>query len=76
MIHSRSAASSARWPWMNGLLFVRSWQFGGAIPGSTNDFSRNNQYGSLLLLTYLAFGGNGATIKRYNDFRRVIGNPC
>ena len=53
-----------------------SWQFGGAIPGSTNDFSRNNQYGSLLLLTYLAFGGNGATIKRYNDFRRVIGNPC
>jgi len=28
------------------------------------------------LLTYLAFGGNGATIKRYNDFRRVIGNPC
>jgi len=53
-----------------------SWQFGGAIPGSTNDFSQNNQYGSLLLLTYLAFGGNGATVQRYNDFRGVIGNPC
>src|SRR6266566_9044177 len=53
-----------------------NWQFGGAIPGSTNDFGRNSQYGSLLSLTYLAFGGNGATIKRYNDFRRVIGNPC
>ena len=53
-----------------------NWQFGGSIPDSTNEFGQNNQYGSLLLLTYLAFGGNGATIKRYNDFRGVISNPC
>jgi hypothetical protein len=53
-----------------------TWQFGGAIPHSTSDFGRNNQYGSLLLLTYLAFGGNGATLQRYNDFRGVISNPC
>jgi hypothetical protein len=53
-----------------------NWQFGGSIPDSTNDFGQNSQYGPLLLLTYLAFGGGGATIKRYNDFRGVIPNPC
>jgi hypothetical protein len=50
------------------------WQFGGSIPRSTNEFGQNSQYGSLLLLTYLTTGG--ATIQRYNDFRRVIPNPC
>jgi hypothetical protein len=53
-----------------------NWQFGGSIPGSTNEFGQNTQYGSLLNLTYLAFGGGGATIQRFNDFRGVIPNPC
>jgi hypothetical protein len=53
-----------------------NWQFGGSIPRSTDEFGQNSQYGSLLLLTYLAFGGGGATLHRFNDFRGVIPNPC
>jgi hypothetical protein len=52
------------------------WGFGNDLPGATTDFGRNAQYGSLLSLTYLAFGGGGATIQRFNDFRQVISNPC
>jgi hypothetical protein len=53
------------------------WQLGGAIPGTTNNFGGNAGYGPLLKLTYLAFGGGGATIQRYNDFRNVFStNPC
>ena len=53
------------------------WTLGNDIPGVTkNDFGKNNQYGPLLQLTYLAFGGHGATIQRYNDFRQVLNNPC
>ena len=52
------------------------WQFGSDIPGSTSNFGRNSQYGSLLPLTYLQFGGGGATVQRFNDFRNVISNPC
>ncbi len=53
-----------------------NWQFGGSIPRTTNEFGQNNQYGTLLKLTYLAFGGGGATLQRFNDFRGVISNPC
>ena len=55
-----------------------SWLLGNDIPGvTTNDFGKNNQYGSLLQLTYLAFGGHGATTQRYNNFRQVLSsNPC
>jgi hypothetical protein len=53
------------------------WQFGGAIPGTTNDFGKNAGYGTLLTTTYLAFGGGGATIDRINNFRNVFSrNPC
>ncbi len=54
------------------------WALGNDIPGvTTNDFGRNSQYGSLLSLTYLAFGEGGATLQRYNDFRQVLpNNPC
>jgi hypothetical protein len=53
------------------------WQFGDKIPGTTNNFGRNNGYGSLLPLTYLAFGGHGSTIVRFNDFRHIFShNPC
>ena len=53
-----------------------NWQFGGNIPGSISDFGRNNQYGQLLLSTFLAFGGGGATVQRFENFRGVISNPC
>lgn len=51
------------------------WQEGNHIPGSSNDFGQNAQYGSLLNLTYTTVGGGPTT--RYNDFRQVISqNPC
>ena len=55
-----------------------AWMLGNDIPGVTaNDFGKNNQYGSLLKLTYLVFGGHGATLQRYNDFRQILSsNPC
>jgi hypothetical protein len=53
------------------------WQLGSTIPGTTNDFGKNAGYGSLRPLTYLAFGGGGSTIVRFNDFRNVFSqNPC
>jgi len=52
------------------------WGFGNDLPGATTDFGRNAQYGSLLSTTYLAFGGGGATINRFNNFRQIISNPC
>jgi hypothetical protein len=53
-----------------------TWQFGDHIPRSTRDFGRNKQYGSLLPLAYLKFGGGGSTVVRFNNFRKVIHNPC
>jgi hypothetical protein len=53
-----------------------NWQFGNDTPGETSNFGRNAQYGSLLPLTYLRFGGGGSTTVRFNDFRGVIANPC
>jgi hypothetical protein len=55
-----------------------TWLLGNDIPGlTTNDFGKNSQYGSLLFLNYLAFGGKGATLVRTNDFRQVLNsNPC
>ena len=54
-----------------------TWLLGNDIPGmTTNDFGKNNQYGNLLFLTYLAFGGGGATLTRINNFRQVLSNPC
>ena len=53
-----------------------TWQFGNSIPGNTRNFGRNAQYGSLLPLTYLAFGGGGATVSRFNNFSNIIDNPC
>ena len=51
------------------------WQEGNHIPGSMNDFHQNQQYGTLLNLTYTTTGGGPTT--RYNDFRQVLSsNPC
>jgi hypothetical protein len=53
-----------------------NWQFGNSMPGDTNEFGRNAQYGDLLPLSYLAFGGGGSSHIRFNDFRNVTSNPC
>lgn len=57
----------------NGCL----WGFGGALPGTTNNFGGQAEWGSLLSTTYLTFGGHGATNNRFNNFRQVFSqNPC
>src|SRR5438132_12687528 len=55
-----------------------TWGFGNDIAGKTRtDFGKNAQYGSLLSLEYLVFGGRGTTLHRFNDFRNVMAqNPC
>jgi hypothetical protein len=53
-----------------------TWGLGNNFPGATNNFGANAQYGPLLKLTYLVFGGHGSTLQRYNDFRNVRSNPC
>ena len=51
------------------------WGLGNHIPGSTNDFHQNQQYGTLLQLAYTTTGGGFIT--RYNDFRQILSsNPC
>jgi hypothetical protein len=53
------------------------WQFGNHIPGSTNDFGQNAQYGPLLNANYILFGGGGASVTRFNSFRKILSrNPC
>jgi hypothetical protein len=52
------------------------WGFGNVLPGATTNFGRNAQYGSLLPLTYLIFGGGGASHQLINNFRQIIPNPC
>ncbi len=53
------------------------WQFGNHIPGSTNDFGQNAQYGPLLNANYILFGGGGASVTRFNVFRKILStNPC
>jgi hypothetical protein len=55
-----------------------TWGFGDRIRGFTrNDFGGVFQYGSLLKTTYLAFGGHGATVDRFNNFHQTLNrNPC
>ncbi len=51
------------------------WRLGNHQPASANDFRQNQQYGTLLNLTYTNIGGTPTT--RYNDFRQVFSsNPC
>jgi hypothetical protein len=54
------------------------WALGSFIPGFTkSDFGGNVQYGPLLPLDYLQFGGHGAIITLINDFRQILpNNPC
>ncbi|HEX6351341.1 MAG TPA: hypothetical protein VF160_18350 [Candidatus Dormibacteraeota bacterium] len=55
-----------------------AWIIGNDVPGHTvSDFGKNNQYGTLLPLNYLIFGGQGTAFHRFNDFRQVLSsNPC
>jgi hypothetical protein len=50
------------------------WQFGNNIPGETSNFGQNAQYGTLLQLDYTQMGGGVAAF--YQDFRKIIANPC
>jgi hypothetical protein len=52
------------------------WTFGNDIPGVTRqDFGKDNQYGSLLGLSYTTPGGGSETL--FTDFRHVLShNPC
>ncbi len=51
------------------------WRLGNHQPASANDFNQNQQYGTLLNITYTNVGGGPTT--RYNDFRQVFpSNPC
>ncbi len=54
------------------------WFIGNDVPGLTAaDFGKTSQYGSLLPLSYLVFGGGGATHLVINDFQKNLGfNPC
>lgn len=51
------------------------WQFGNHLPGSSNDFKQNQQYGTLLALSYTGLGGG--PVIAYEDFRQILShNPC
>ena len=54
------------------------WFIGNDVPGLTaNDFGGVSQYGTLLFLQFLAFGGKGALVTATNDFQNNLGrNPC
>ena len=52
------------------------WGFGNTLPGATTNFGRNIQYGTLLSEPHLIFGGGGAFVNRFDNFRGVIANPC
>jgi hypothetical protein len=52
-----------------------AWTIGRDVPGfTTNDYGKNNQYGPLLSLAYIDVGGG--VVNRFNDFRKIIKNPC
>jgi hypothetical protein len=50
------------------------WQFGSDIPGETNNFGQNAQYGTLLQQNYTQKGGGA--LPSYQDFRNIFNNPC
>ena len=54
------------------------WFIGNDVPGVTaNDYGKVNQYGTLLPLEFLIFGGGGATHIRFDDYQQALGNnPC
>jgi hypothetical protein len=57
---------------------VCTWLIGNDVPGlTTNDFGQKAEWGNLLFLTYLVFGGGGTTLVRTNDYQQLLNqNPC
>ncbi|MDP9343296.1 MAG: hypothetical protein M3Q23_14630 [Actinomycetota bacterium] len=54
-----------------------AWAIGGALPNTISDYGKQSQYGALLPLHYIQFGGGGAYITRFNDYRNVLpDSPC
>ncbi|HLG65122.1 MAG TPA: hypothetical protein VKY19_24525 [Ktedonosporobacter sp.] len=52
-----------------------TWGLGAQIPGSRTDFGKNNQYGSLLSLSFTNVGG--AAFNAFPDFHQTLPvNPC
>jgi hypothetical protein len=53
------------------------WSFGNDIRGfTTNDFGKNAQYGSLILLPFLDFGGGGSITNIFGAYSGFHTNPC
>jgi hypothetical protein len=53
------------------------WTFGNDQPGfTTNDFGRNAQYGALIPVEFLTFGGGGSTVKIFGAYTGFHANPC
>ena len=51
------------------------WQIGNHIPGNTNDFHQNQQYGTLLSQSILI--ANGVSVNLFENFRQIFNrNPC
>ncbi len=52
------------------------WLFGDHIPGSTNNFGGDQQYGEILALVYTKFDSTSPE-RLYEDYRQILsGNPC
>jgi hypothetical protein len=54
------------------------WFLGDFVPHRTaSDFGGLFQYGALFAQSYLEFGGGGATVQLFNDYRQMLAaNPC
>ena len=53
------------------------WTFGTDVRGFTvNDFGKNAQYGDLIQLQFLAFGGNGSILTIFGAYTGFHPNPC
>ena len=46
------------------------WQIGNHIPGNTNDFHQNQQYGTLLSQSILI--ANGVSVNLFENFRQIL----
>jgi hypothetical protein len=54
------------------------WFIGNKVPGQTaSDFGGVTQYGALFPQQFLAFGGGGTIVTRFDDYQQALaGNPC
>jgi hypothetical protein len=53
------------------------WSIGNVIPDfTTNDFGRNQEWGTIASDPHLVYGGGGATHDLFLNFRQFLANPC